>query len=122
MNQPLPRNFRTGFSNTLYSGSQIPMCACSLQYFVDNTVTYRLLGLKRGLAAARLLGLWVRIPPVAWMSVSCECWSLVQRSPTECGVSKSVIVKPRTTRRPRPPRGCRAIKRSYWLFKNVSFF
>jgi hypothetical protein len=38
------------------------------------------------------------------MSVSCECcvlsgrglWSLVQRSPTECGVSKvSVIVKRR---------------------------
>jgi hypothetical protein len=40
------------------------------------------------------------------MSVSCECcvlsgrglwtsWSLVQRSPTECGVSKSVIVKSR---------------------------
>jgi hypothetical protein len=57
------------------------------------------------------------------MSVSCECyvlsgkvsatnWSLVQRSPNECGVSKkSVIVKPRKMRRPRPPRGCRAIGR-----------
>jgi hypothetical protein len=34
----------------------------------------------------------------------------VQRSPTECGVSKIyVIVKPRKMRRPRPPRGCRAI-------------
>jgi hypothetical protein len=55
------------------------------------------------------------------MSVSCECCvfqlevsatscSLVQRSPTECGVSKTfVIVKPRKMRRPRPPRGCRAI-------------
>jgi hypothetical protein len=49
------------------------------------------------------------------MSVSCECcvlsvevsatsWSLVQRSPTECGVSQSVIVKRRKMRRPRPPR------------------
>jgi hypothetical protein len=47
--------------------------------------------------AARLLGLWVRIPPRAWMSVCCECcqvevsatgWSLVQRSHTDCGVSK----------------------------------
>jgi hypothetical protein len=47
--------------------------------------------------AARLLGLWVRIPPEAWLSVSGECcqievsgtsWSLDQRSPTECGVSK----------------------------------
>jgi hypothetical protein len=37
-------------------------------------------------------------------------WSLVQRSPTECGVSKCVIVKPRKMRRPRPPRGCRAIR------------
>jgi hypothetical protein len=28
-------------------------------------------GLRRGSAADRLLGLRVRIPPVAWMSVSC---------------------------------------------------
>jgi hypothetical protein len=56
-------------------------------------------GLRHGSAAARLLGFWVRIQPVAWMLVSCECcmfqvdvsatsWSLVQRSPTECGVSE----------------------------------
>jgi hypothetical protein len=49
--------------------------------------------LRRGSAAARLLGLWVRIPSDAWMSVSCECCvltggHLVQRSPTECGVSE----------------------------------
>jgi hypothetical protein len=54
---------------------------------------------KRGSAAARLLRLWVRIAPGAWMSVSCECCLLsgtelcvgmitVQRSPTECGVSE----------------------------------
>ena len=30
-------------------------------------------GLRRGSAAARLLGLRVRIPPEVWMSVSCEC-------------------------------------------------
>jgi hypothetical protein len=30
-------------------------------------------GLKRRSAAARLLRLWVRIPPGAWMSVWCEC-------------------------------------------------
>ena len=30
-------------------------------------------GIRRGSAAARLLGLRVRIPPGAWMSVSCEC-------------------------------------------------
>jgi hypothetical protein len=54
-------------------------------------------GLRCGSAAVRLLGMRVRIPPRVWMSVSCECcqvevsatdWSLVQRSPTECGVSE----------------------------------
>jgi hypothetical protein len=30
-------------------------------------------GLRRWSKAARLLGLWFRIPPGAWMSVSCEC-------------------------------------------------
>ena len=30
-------------------------------------------GLRRRSAAARLLRLWVRIPPGAWMSVCCEC-------------------------------------------------
>ena len=34
-------------------------------------------GLRRRSAAVRLLGLWVRISPEAWMSVCCECcvWS-----------------------------------------------
>ena len=43
-----------------------------------------------GSAAARLLGLRVRIPSGEWMSVSCECCvvSLIQRSPTECGASE----------------------------------
>jgi hypothetical protein len=44
------------------------------------------------------------------VEVSETGWSLVQMSPTECGVSKKcVIVKPRKMRRPRPQRGCRAI-------------
>ena len=30
-------------------------------------------GLRRGSAAARLLRLWVRVPPGAWIYVSCEC-------------------------------------------------
>jgi hypothetical protein len=55
--------------------------------------------LRRGSASARLLGLWVPIPPRARTSVSSECcqvkvfvscWSLVQRSPATCGVSKWV--------------------------------
>jgi hypothetical protein len=59
-------------------------------------------GLGRGFAAARLLGLRVRIPPghgyLSIVSVVC-CKAdasatgrfVVQRSPTECGVSLSVI-------------------------------
>jgi hypothetical protein len=43
------------------------------------------------------------------VEVSATGSSLVQRIPTECGVSKSVIVKPRKMRWHRPPRGCRAI-------------
>jgi hypothetical protein len=35
--------------------------------------------LKRGSAAARLLGLWVRILLGAWISVSCECCVLSGR-------------------------------------------
>jgi hypothetical protein len=58
-------------------------------------------GLRRRSAAARLLRLWVRIAPGAWMSVvsvvcsqvevSARSWSLVQRSPTDCGASLCVI-------------------------------
>ena len=54
--------------------------------------------LSLGSAAARLLGLSFRIQQGAWISLSCECSvlsefsesgsSLVQRSPTECYVSK----------------------------------
>jgi hypothetical protein len=79
-------------------------------------------GLRRGSAAARLLGLWVRIPPRAWMSVSCECCVLLGRGLCDGLVTRSeefyrvwcvssVIVKPRTMRRPRPPSGCRATEK-----------
>jgi hypothetical protein len=55
--------------------------------------------LRHGSAAARLLGLWVRIPPrhgclslvsvvCCQVEVSATGWSLVQRSPTECCVSE----------------------------------
>ena len=58
-------------------------------------------GLRRRSAAAHLLKLWVRVPPEAWMfvvivvccqvEVSATSWSLVQRSPTDCGASLCVI-------------------------------
>jgi len=37
-------------------------------------------GLKRGSAAARLLGLWVRIAPGTWMFVCCECCVVTLKS------------------------------------------
>jgi hypothetical protein len=46
-------------------------------------------GLRRGSMAARLLGLWVQIPQVAWMSVSCECCVLSGR-----GLCDGVVTRP----------------------------
>jgi len=60
-------------------------------------------GLRHRSAAARLLRLWVQIPQGAWMSVcllnvlccqvevSAMSWTLIQRSPTDCDASLSVI-------------------------------
>ena len=46
-------------------------------------------GLRRGSAAARLLGLWVRILPRAWTSVCCECCMLSGR-----GLCVGLITRP----------------------------
>jgi hypothetical protein len=55
------------------------------------------------------------------VEVSATSWSFVQRSPTECGVSKKcVIVKPRKMRRPRTPRGCPAIRKKMQDIRNVT--
>ena len=73
----------------------------SSEYFPVSSRSQWPRGLRRRSAAARLLRLWVRIPPGAWMSVCCEClccqvevsatdWSLIQRSPTDCGVCRCV--------------------------------
>jgi hypothetical protein len=76
-------------------------------------------GLRRRSAAARLLGLCVRIPPGAWMSVSCECCVLSGRClcdelitrPEESYQLWWVVVFDLETswmRRPWPTGGCRA--------------
>jgi hypothetical protein len=72
-------------------------------------------GLRHGSAAARLHGLRVRIPPAGCLSlVSVVCchvesseagWSLLQRSPTECGVSECDR-EALLMRRPWPTTGC----------------
>ena len=46
-------------------------------------------GLRRRSAAARLLGLWVRIPPGKWMYVCCECCVLSGR-----GLCVGLITRP----------------------------
>ena len=46
-------------------------------------------GLRRRSAAARLVRSWVRIPPVAWMSVCCECCVLSGR-----GLCDELITRP----------------------------
>jgi hypothetical protein len=51
-------------------------------------------GLRRGSTAACLLGLWVRIPPRAWMSVSCECCVLSGR-----GICDELVPRPRESYR-----------------------
>jgi len=44
---------------------------------------------KRSFAAARLLRLWVRIPPETWMSLCCECCVLSGR-----GLCEELIIHP----------------------------
>ena len=57
----------------------------SLTFLQFETIQYELRrsqwprGLRRRCAAARLLRLWVRIPPGAWMSVCCECCVVSRR-------------------------------------------
>jgi hypothetical protein len=74
--------------------------------------------------AARLLGLRVRIPPGAWMSVPCECCVLSGRglcvglvghpeSPTDCGVSECDR-EASIMRRPWPSRFCCAMGRKVY--------
>jgi len=75
-------------------------------------------GLRSGSAAARLLRLWVRIPPGAWMFVCCDCCVLSGR-----GLCVGLITRPEESyplwwvvvchlenswmRRPWPTGGCR---------------
>ena len=72
------RYFKEGRDSSLES-------LCSFKEYKEISVDHTLMNrrsqwrrdLRRRSAAARLLTLWVRIPPEAWMSVCCECcvWS-----------------------------------------------
>ena len=92
-------------------------------------------GLRRGSAAARFLGLWVRIPLEACMFVCCECCVLSGR-----GLCDGLITRPEESyrlwcvvvcdletswiRKPRPNGGCRAKRKKlygegYFLIENL---
>jgi hypothetical protein len=71
--------------------------------------------LPRRSVAARLFGLHIRIPPLSLVSIVCcqvevsaTGWSLVQRSPAECGVSERDY-EASVMWRPWPTRGCCAM-------------
>jgi hypothetical protein len=88
---------------TLWGDTVAPLVRFVIVFIFSNSNNSRSqwpCGLRRRSVAACLLRLWVRIPPRAWMcvasvvycqvEVSAASWSLVQRSPTECGTSLSV--------------------------------
>jgi hypothetical protein len=87
-------------------------------------VSQLLHGVRGGPATHRFLGLRVRIPPGAWMSVvyvvcchvevSATVWSLVRRSPTDCGVPE-YNREATEVRRPWPTRGCCAMVKKYQI-------
>ena len=51
---------------------------------------------KAWLGGRRLLGMWIRIPPGAWMSVCCECCVLSGR-----GLCDELITRPEESYRRR---------------------
>jgi hypothetical protein len=83
------------------------LCFCCCRTLMESKFFLSRFQWPRGLrcvsAAARLLGLWVRIPPEAWMSVSSEycvlsgrglCVRLITHSEESYRVCLSVIVYP----------------------------
>jgi hypothetical protein len=84
--------------------------------------------LRLGSAAARLLGLWVRIPPREWMPLACERCVLSRRdicvgriTPTEESyrVWCVWVCLPFIMRRPLPIRGCCARAKNFCIVLHV---
>jgi hypothetical protein len=83
--------------------------------------------LKRGSAAACLLGLWARIPPGAWLTVCCECYvlglcdGLITRSDESYRVWCVVVCDREASimRRPWSTRGCCAMGWKPFLHRTV---
>jgi hypothetical protein len=111
------------------AGQWIPDIVRPFQSWRKSVQLINMLGHKLySSAASRLLGLQVRIPPGAWMSVSCESCVLLRR-----GICNGLITRPEesycvwwvwvclwisTMRRPWTTGGCRAMK-IRTIFKNM---
>ena len=93
----------------------VELCALWCNYnelLICRILLLNMTGLRRRSAAARLPRLWIRIPSGVWMfvvrvvccqvEVCATSWSLVHRSPTDCGASLCVIQKPREWGGPGP--------------------
>jgi hypothetical protein len=102
------------------TANRISTCRCCLSFAASNeTVFCRSQlphGVRRRSVAARLVGLWVRIPPGARTFFSCACcvlsgsglcFGLIAR-PSECGVS-DYFLESSVMRMPWPTRGCCAM-------------
>jgi len=89
-------------------------------------------GLRRRPAVVCLLGLWVRIPPEAWMFVSCECCVLSDRGLCDELITRqeesyrrwcAIVCDLETSgiRKPWPTGGCREKKKIKDSDCNVMF-
>jgi len=71
-------------------------CVCYIPYFIQ-IVVCRLCrsqwprGLRRRSTVTRLLRVWVRIPPGAWMSVCCECCVLSGRGLCDVRITRPEV-------------------------------
>jgi hypothetical protein len=123
--------FRGSAYNNCVTNSQA--CASTIQGHVSKVINtlkteinmqYKQCSLRRGSAAARLLGLRVRIPPGVWLSlrsvvsyhveVSASGWSFVQRSPIKCSVCECDR-EASIMRRPWPTGGCCDMEKSIYI-------
>ena len=85
-------NFNVGYFAPYYYVVIIKYTAITIKYYDSQPALCRsqwLRGLRSGTSAVSLLGLRVRIPPGAWMSVSCECCVLSGR-----GLCVGLITRP----------------------------
>jgi hypothetical protein len=122
--RPVQPRFKPSNSRIhVYSATDIPTCSVRKKYIILKLKSRPRWprGLRRRSAAARSLGMRVRIPPEARMpsvvsvvccqvEVSVTVWSLIQRNTTECDLGTSVMM-PRHTRAVEPWRKEKELER-----------